>query len=222
MNYLALCQRLRQEAGLSGTGPISVLNQTGEMKRVVDWVAAAYEDIQNLHATWRFLRTSFSFSTINTVQDYTPATVSLTDHATWIKQDIRLYSAVSDEALLAYYPWEMFRQAYFIGSNRTLTGRPSAVTVRPNNALALWSIPDDVYTVNGEYYKTAQTMSANDSNPLLPARFHMIIVWKGLIYYGAYAGADERYVHGQNEYRKLIAHLEQDQLEDMTYGGPLA
>ena len=222
MNYLALCQRLRQEAGLSGTGPTSVLSQTGEMKRVVDWAASAYEDIQNLHATWRFLRNDFSFPTIASTQDYTPAAVGLTEFASWIKEDIRLYSSLSDEQLLEYHPWEIFRQAYFIGTQRTQTGRPTIVTVKPDNALALCQIPDAVYTVNGQYYKSAQVMSANADTPVIPTRHQLIIVWRGLMYYGAYAGADEKYTHGQNEYKKMLFALEYDQLEDMTYGEPLA
>jgi hypothetical protein len=222
VNFLSLCQRLRQEAGLSGSGPTSVLSQAGEMKRVVDWVSSAYEDIQNLHATWRFLRNDFSFSTIASTQDYTPAAVSLTEHASWVKNDIRLYSAVNDEDFLEYYPWEIFRQAYLFGSHRTLTGRPQVVTVKPNNALCFWPIPDAVYTTTGEYYKTAQIMTANASTPVIPSRFQMIIVWKALTHYGAYAGADEKYAHGTNEYKKLLSMLEYDQLEDTTFGEPLA
>lgn len=222
MNYLSLCQRLRQEAGLSGTGPASVLNQTGEMKRIVDWIAAAYEDIQNLYATWKFLREDFSFSTIASTQDYTPAAVSITEFASWIKRDIRIYSSVTDETFLEYQPWEVFREAYFFGSHRSQTGRPTVVTVRPNNTLTLWSIPDAVYTVNGEYYKSAQVMSANADTPVIPSRFQLIIVWKALTYYGAYAGAEEKYAHGSNEYKRLISLLEFDQLEDFTFGEPLA
>lgn len=222
MNFLSLCQRLRQEAGLSGTGPASVLSQVGEMKRIVDWISGAYEDIQNLHATWRFLRTDFSFPTIISTQDYTPAAVSLTDFGSWIKKDVRIYSAVNDEDFLEYSPWEIFREDRYFGPHRTQAGRPTHFTIKPNNALALWQIPDAVYTVNGEYYKAAQEMTANASTPLIPSRFQMIIVWKGLMHYGAYAGADEKYAHGSNEYRRLVAHLEADQLEDFTFGEPLA
>lgn len=192
------------------------------MKRIVDWISSAYEDIQNLHATWRFLRNDFSFSTIISTQDYTPAAVSLTDFAHWIKTDIRIYSAVADEYFLDYCPWEIFREAYFFGSNRTQSGRPTVVTVKPNNALALWQIPDAVYTVNGEYYKSAQIMSANADIPVIPARYQMIIVWKALLHYGAYAGAEEKYAHGNNEYKKILSMLEFDQLEDTTFGEPLA
>ncbi len=222
MDFLSICQRLRQEAGLSGVGPASVLSQTGEMKRVVDWVTAAYQDIQDLHATWRFLREDFSFSTIASVQDYTPAAVSLTDFASWVKEDIRIYESVSDESQLEYYPWLIFRKSFYFGSNRTVTGRSTVVTVRPDNTLTLWQIPSSIYTVNGEYYKSAQEMSGNADVPVLPSRFHMMIVWKALMHYGAYAGADEKYAHGNNQYKSLLPLLEMDQLEDLTYGEPLA
>jgi len=222
VNFLSICQRLRQEAGLSGTGPASVLGQVGEMKRIVDWASSGYEDIQNLHATWCFLRTDFSFSTIANTQDYTPTAVALTDFSEWIKNDIRIYSSAADESQLEYHPWDVFRQAFLYGAQRTQTGRPSVVTVKPNNALALWALPDGVYTVNGEYYKSAQVMAANADTPVIPTKYQMIIVWKALMHYGAYAGAEEKYAHGSNEYKKLLSMLEYEQLEDFTYGEPLA
>jgi len=193
------------------------------MLRVVEWIAAAYEDIQNTHATWGCLRDDFSFSTIDGTQAYTPAAVSITDHATWIEEDIRIYSSVADESFLDYCMWEDFKIAYMRGTHRSQEGRPSIVSVKPsNNALTLWQLPDAVYTVLGEYYKVPDVLSGDSDSPLFPARFHMIIVWRALMFYGAYVAADEKYAHGQNEYRGLMMDLELDQLEEMVYGEPLA
>jgi hypothetical protein len=193
------------------------------MLRVVEWIAAAYEDIQNTHATWRFLRDDFSFSTIASTQAYTPAAVSINDHATWIEEDMRVYSSVADESFLDYCMWEDFKIAYMRGAHRTQEGRPSIISVKPsNNALTLWQLPDAVYTVLGEYYTVPDVLSGDSDSPVFPARFHMIIVWRALMFYGAYAAADEKYAHGQNEYRGLMMDLELDQLEEMVYGEPLA
>jgi len=222
MNYLALCKRLRQEAGLSGTGPASVLEQTGEMLRVVDWIDGAYEDVQNLHNSWRFLRTDFDFSTIASTSEYTPAAAGLDDHASWIKEDLRLYSSVADEDFLEYCPWDEFRTTYQFGSRRTQEERPKVVTVKPDNSLRFWPIPDAVYTVDGEYYKAAESMSANDDEPNFPARLHMILVWKGLMYYGTWAAAEESYARGEREYNRVKALLEFSELEDWGHGDPLA
>jgi hypothetical protein len=222
MNFLSLAKRLRQEAGISGTGPATVLSQTGEMLRVVDWILAAYEDIQNAHTSWRFLRTNFSFSTVDGQQQYTPAQAGVTDMGSWVQEGISLYSSAADEQFLTYTPWDNFKAVYGIGTHRTTKGRPTVVSVTPANSLALWQLPDAVYACLGEYYKTAATMTADADIPNIPARFHMAIVWKALMYYGAYAAADEKYAHGKNEFGRLMRQMELDQLEDFTYGEPLA
>ena len=49
MNFLSLCQRLRSEARIPGTGPSSVTGQTGELAKIVEWITTAYEDIQANH-----------------------------------------------------------------------------------------------------------------------------------------------------------------------------
>ena len=222
LTFLALAQRLRQEAGISGSGPTTVVSQTGEMKRVVDWILTAYEDIQTAHTSWRFLRSTFSFSTVDGQQSYTPAQAGITDMGAWITDTISLYSSASDEQFLSYVPWDFFKAVYGIGTNRTVESRPNVVTVTPGNSLSLWQLPDAVYTCKGEYYQTADTMAVDADTPVIPRRFQMAIVWKALTYYGAYAAADEKYLHGKNEYRRLMRLLELDQLEDFTYGDPLA
>uniref|UniRef100_A0A6M3K6F0 Uncharacterized protein n=1 Tax=viral metagenome TaxID=1070528 RepID=A0A6M3K6F0_9ZZZZ len=222
MNYLALCQRLRQEAGISGTGPSTVTGQTGEYARVVSWVAGAYEDVQRTYKNWRFLRTEFSFSAISGVQEYTPAAVSLDDLAAWKRESVRVYDSAADETELLYVPWDDFRRSYKYGSNRTQSGRPTVVSIQPSNSLILWPIPDAAYTVNGEYYKTADTFADNTDEPIFDDRFHMIIVWKALMHYGGYEAADEAYARGEREYNRILARMQLDCLDDMTFGEPLA
>ena len=207
---------------MPGTGPVSVIGQTGQMGQVVDWVAAAYNDVQTEHATWRFLRTDFDFDTIATVNTYTAAAISITDLATWVKESFQIYSAVTDEQYLWFEPWETFRPVYRFGSNRTQSVRPSIISIKPNNSLILWAIPDDTYTVTGERYKSSAVMTADVDVPNFPDRFHMALVWKGLMYYGAFTGAEEKYAQGQNEYGRLLRDLEIDQLEEPLYGDPLA
>jgi len=225
MNFLELVQRLHSEAGIQGAAPATVIGQTGMNLRVVNWTLTAYEEIQGLHETWLFRQEEFSFPTIATVQNYTTASVSLDDLAAWkIEPDgsgIRIYSAVSDESDLSYYPWDQFRAIYKFGSFRTQSERPSEFSIKPDMSMDLWPIPDAVYTVNGEYIKKVQTMTANDDEPVIPD-YHMIIVWRGLMYYGAFEGANDAYSHGQTEYKKLLAKLTINQLPKIVWGAPLA
>jgi hypothetical protein len=229
MNFLELVQRLHQEAGLQGTAPATVIAQTGMNKRLVDWCIEADKEIQRLHETWLFRQAEFTFPTINGVQNYTRAGVGLTDLASW-KYDpdpnnlsgIRLYSAFADEQDLIYIPWEDFRTTYKYGSFRTQTTRPTIFSIKPDMSMDLWAIPDAVYTVNGEYVKQVVAMAANVSVSVIPADYHMAIVWKGLMLYGAFEGAPEAYAHGEKQYNEIKMQLELNQLPRPGWGPSLA
>ena len=224
MTFLEICQRLRSEAGISGSGPTTVVSQTGEIGRVVEWALSAYEDIQNKHTTWEFLQEDFTFSTVDGTQSYAPADVDLDDLGSWKTgdADLTIYSSVADEQYLIYCMWENFKINYMFGSTRTQEGRPTIVTIKPDNAMLLWTIPDAVYTVTGEYYKKAQTMALDADEPIIPSQFQMIIVWRGLMFYGAYSGDSSAYTHGEREYKNLLRKLEKEQLAAFNWGAPLA
>lgn len=227
MNYLQLCQRLRSEAGVSGSGPSGVTGQTGFHLKLVEWVASAYQDIQNQHDNWLFLQEDFSFSTTIGTRAYTPLDAGISDLERWKRNeygDMRCYSSVGvqDEQSLDYIPWENYKPIYLFGTNRTASGRPTYFSVKPNKTLDLHHVPDQIYTINGEYFQTPDIMSGNLDEPVFPSNFHMIIVWRALMMYGAYDAADEKYVQGKNEYRKLLKKIEADQLPEYSFGAPLA
>lgn len=222
MNFLELSQRLHSEAGVAGASHTTVVSQTGMLGRLVNWILSAYEDIQNLHPEWQFLQSSFSFSTVAEQQNYTKTDAGVTDLASWKTKDVRLYSAVTDEVELVYHPWDDFRLAYKSGSSRTQEERPSVYSIKYDLSMDLWPIPDAVYTVNGEYFKQAQTMTLDADEPVIPNQYHMIIVWRALMFYGAKIGADEVYAHGNNEYGRILRRLELNQLPRFVWGKPLA
>ena len=184
--------------------------------------------MQGEHPTWLFRTDDFSFQTQANIGAYTAATAGISDLAAW-KFDpdsnnlsgIRLYSSEQDEQDMVYLSWDLFKANYRFGAARLQVQRPSTFSVKPDMSLDFWPIPDAAYTVNGEYIKRIATMAENDDEPILPD-FHMIIVWRALMYYGAFQGAPEAFAHGQNEYRKLLARLEENQLPKVQWGPPLA
>lgn len=46
--YLELCQAFREDIGIAGTGPATVVGQTGILGRIVRWIADADITIQAL------------------------------------------------------------------------------------------------------------------------------------------------------------------------------
>lgn len=223
--FLQLCQKLRQEAGISGNGPTSVIGQAGEMKRVVDWIARAYEDLQNSEGNWNFLLSDFDFPTIIGTQEYTPMAVNLPEHETWLVNSFRVYNTaagVDDEVWLRYWAWESFRDAYIRSGNRDTLGRPIAWTIRPTDkAVVLWPLPDTDYTIVGEYFKRPQVMVENIDEPIFPRQFHDVLMWRALMWYATYESAPELYATGQTEFNRLMSKLRRDQLPQITAGGSI-
>jgi len=224
MTFLQLCQRLRQEAGVSGTGPATVLSQTGESGKLVDWILSAYEDIQNRHNNWDFLRTELSFQTIAGTNNYVNTAIAADEHGEWAKHSFRSYltsSGVNGEQYMYWMNWADFREIYEFGSSRSTTGEPRYITQKPDTSLIVWPTPDAIYTINLEYFKRAQTMEANADLPLIPVSHHMAIVWRALMFYAGQANAPELYQVGEREFKRLLRKLESEQLQQIEFGSPL-
>jgi len=220
MNFLQGVQRLRIEAGISGSGPTSVVGQVGELSELVEWYNSAYEDIQNLHRNWRFLWGEFSFDLIIDTVSYTAAAAGYSDLNEWKLDDVRVYLDSADEDQLIYEIWDDFKAVRQIGT--VSTGRPTHFSISPNNSIAFWPTPDQTYTAVGEYYKSAETLSGNTDEPIFPSQYHMAIVWRALMFYAAGLSAAEKYTHGHTEYRRIMRAMEVTQLPQIVWGEPLA
>lgn len=221
MTFLQLCQRLRQEAGISGTGPSAVTGQTGEMKRVVDWINAAWMDIQIDHIRYDWMKGSFTLTLAGSDAEYAASDASITDLREWDRESLKVYeTSTADETELTFVPYDEFRSAYMVGT--IPTGRPEVFTVKPDKTMRFWPTPSGTFTVTGEYHKAASEMAADADEPGMPDEFHMAIVYRALQKYARYESAPEIYDDAKEEYRRMRNALRINQTGEMTLGGALA
>jgi hypothetical protein len=223
MDFLALCKRLRQEAGISGTGPSAVTNQTGEMGRVVGWIGAAWSEIQMLHQNWMWMRGSFSFNTTLNDYDYTPANAGISERfRQWDTETLRIYKTsegVGNEFDLPYIPYNQYLRLYLTGTQTA--NRPICFTIGPDMKLLLGPKPNGIYTVSGEYWKSEQELAADDDEPELPSEFHMMIVWWALEHYGLFESAGEVIIRAKKKIKFFKPRLEKNQLPMMEQADTL-
>ena len=229
MNYLALVNRARVECGVGGAStPLTTAqNLTGESARIAAWVNSAWMDIQTAKDDWEFMRFGFQFNTTAQVQIYksTDAAVALPLFSNWKRDSFRcstLGQAYKDEQLMNYMDYNTFRNLYQYGNMRTTYARPVVVSVTPEKYLGFGSIPDAAYVIVGEYYTTPVPMSADADTPLLFDRFHMMIVYRAMTFYGSYEAAAEVVDRGTKEFTRLMNRLDIDGLPTITSGPPLA
>lgn len=235
MTYLTLCVEARQECRVSGTGPAAVTGQAGTLKRIVDWVAQAYTEIQERREDWRWLRSTFTVDTVADTDTYaygdctdSRLSATITRFRRWWLEDgddsnVTLYltsGGVGGEAYLTPISWSDFRARYKRGTQTN--SQPVHIAIDPQNNLVLGPKPDAIYTLNGEYQMGPQTLAADDDVPEMPARFHRLIVCRAMEKYGASENALEVFQRGGLEGDHLERRLELGQLPGVTLAGPLA
>jgi hypothetical protein len=225
--FLELCQRTAQEAGIGpGTVPTTVLAQTGELRRIVNWVASSWFDIQAAHKDWKFLRKSVSFQTVLGTATYTPSMAGADWFGRWVKDSFRVWktaTGIKSEIPLEFMPYEWWRDMYQIGAMRSAYSQPMRVTVTPDRSLGLGPVPLDGYTIDGDYYGAPVELMNDTDIPLLPDGHNpMIIVNGALMSYGVFFSAPEVYQSAKIDFDKMYSQLRDEQLPPITLGGALA
>jgi len=212
--YLELCQDVRAEAGLSGTGPSSVLNQSGMYQRIVRWTQQAYAEILRMH-TWSFLwaRVSPTLTIGQTAYIGTDFTPDITDLGR-IYAGKMLDLTSTGTPRIYYRPWDVVDR--MLTANPTTTGRPQYFTRRPDDKIVFYPEPDFAYEVQIDYLREKHTLAANADVPLVPGNdLQQIIVYKALEYYAMHDENPAAGSHGLRQFNMLLSELHE------RYGPPL-
>jgi hypothetical protein len=225
MNLLQLVNQARVECGVSGPALSTAQNLSGESLRMAAWVKQAWIDIQTSKEDWLFMRNSFFFNTTANVWQYSATAAGLLDFGNWKRDSFRCSTVGfdhKDEQLMNFMEWTTYRNLYQYANMRQTYARPVVVSIMPNKDLAFGAIPNLAYVIDGEYYTQPVDLVADADVPLIPSRYHMMIVYRAMMYYGGYESAPEVLSRGDFEYRRQYSRMEIDQLPTIVSGPPLA
>ena len=205
MTYLEMCQKLVRDLGLQNTIS-SVADQTGMDKKIVDWIADADEYIQSLWIDWNFLWSEFA---VNTIAD-TILITAPSDFGNWDKESFYIDYTTDDWVKLYYLDYLEWRFTY--GTGVQVSDEPNRFVLLPNHNINLEPIPDKVYALTANYWKTPTRMTANASTSLIPVRFQRIILVQAKIYYSEHDEFPTVYELATKEYAALLKDLEAAEL----------
>lgn len=216
MNFLSLCKRLRQEAGYSGSGPASVTGQTGESKRVVDWINDAWLDIQGMRPDWRFMLEPFS------------VTLSIGESTATLATDFKDLSAKA--VIVTRADGSKFKPEILLPEdmrslkreNTDIPSYPRYVSVDSAGLMTVFPSCAEEVTISGDYYVVPSEMTDNNDIPRLPPEYHMTIVWKALLEVGGFDEAGNTWQRANNRYTQGIDAINGTQLPQIKLGGPVA
>lgn len=221
MNFLQLAKRTRQECGISGDGPAATEGQSGIYAKIIEWVKAAHEELQQLHVDWNF-DWGREDCPLTPGQDvYEPVDLWGLPFKLHAKDGCFIYRADQGDRIkywLTELPWEEFRQLRM--SN--VSGIPTYMALSPDKKLHFYPTPNDGLVLKLEYFKLPQVLAANTDVPRIPERYHMAIVWRAVM---MWCGHDENpalFQVANGNYRELIRKMMVTELPAMRTPGALA
>ncbi len=226
MNFLALVNRLKRKCVVPGAKLTSLTGQPEEINRLIDFINEAWMDLQVSREDWIWMRSSASCETIAGKATYSPAgDFGLTDFANWQKESFRNYvtsAGVVSEIHMEPIRYEQWRNTYQFGATREVQTRPIEFTVTPTLSIGCGPTPSGEYTITGDYFRMPSELVLPDDTPGMPPQYHMMLVYRAMMYYGATEAATEVYQEGAIEYKRFISLLGLNQLDAFETGGALA
>lgn len=243
MNFLAICQRAAVECGVASGSAIqvvlpTVVGATGSLGRIVGWVNDAWTDLQMDHEDWTWMRSSnllgagVSFMTVSGQASYPLGTglgtvgIAVDDFGKWDREAFRCDTSTigfRDEMFLDEIPYDSWRDSYMLGAMRSVMTRPIAIAIGPDQSLNLGPPPNGQYTITGDYYIAPTEMVLDTDVPFgLPARFHMLIIYRAMLKYAGYESAPEVFERATAENAGMYSQLLSVRAPRMTFGGCLA
>lgn len=207
MTFLELCVRVRQESGISGEGPLSVVGQQGILAKVVEWVRQADNDIQSMHTDWSFLWRTADATLTTDVRLYDRIALGLAD-----MQELTEISI--DGEPLQEMTWAVFKQYKFntdVGKQR-----PASFAFRPDGLMMVYPVPNADYATTVEYYAAVEPLLLNDDESAIPVIYHDAILQKALMYYASHEEDNSLYQVANARYEQKLSELSAACLPDIT------
>ncbi len=239
MDYLALLNRFASEADLSTTFSATT-GLTGQDLRAAQWVNQAYTEIQESKSAWNWRKAEATG--VETIAIGDTSVTLLGASANFEKllpydptghPFVLFYQnavGVTDAQECYLLPYHEFNGYYDSGRFNNSSGRPQFCTITPTGTLRFFPKADVAYKIKYAHTTTLQTLSATSDTPVMPTRYHMLIVYLALTYYGASNEVNrivQRLGVGLNDpdapkgspLRTMYRDLCRDQLQGMSYFG---
>lgn len=199
MDFLTLCQALRREAGIQGSGPAAVTGQSGMYEKLVGWVQEAYREILKMHP-WRFAWARATTSVSSGTAEYA-SLAGITDLGRIYRASVRDMTSAGTP-VLRYIDWPEFDR---LGA---ASGAPTVWTRRPDDAICFWPTPDATYSLRLDYQRDGHALADSTDEPIIPdASLHKVIVYKALTYYGMHDENVSAMQHGERQFWMLIGQM---------------
>ena len=201
MTFLEIVRKANIFCGLQG-GIDSVTYATGVQKTLVEFVNAAYLDIQLLRDNWAWMQkytSSFLWGALSTEQVNAG-----------VNKYVSLYNSENvDMTYVDYYIW-------LTSSSFTRVDVPNFFTIVPETNAVIVSPVNDTVTINYVAAIDPEELTTNTQVPKMPSRYHNIIVYKAAMEVASMLGNAEIRNENAARYDLMLCQLLRNQNLPLT------
>tara|TARA_E500000318_G_scaffold1440_1_gene1900 strand:- start:2189 stop:2851 length:663 start_codon:yes stop_codon:yes gene_type:complete len=181
MNYLELINAVLRE--VNEVELTAIASSRGIQTSVSDFINKAQRDIINSEVEWPFTVAAGTITTIAGQAEYTkPANSKTIDFDSFTVQE----SASTAEKVLKFISFNEYLERLNesdTNPNASAQALPQYVYFTPDENIGLSPVPDaSTYTARYYYYATHTDMTAAADVPVIPERFHDVIVNRARYY----------------------------------------
>lgn len=181
MNYLQLINAVLRE--VNEVELTAIASARGIQTSVSDFINKAQRDIINSEVEWPFTVVAGTITTVAGQAEYTkPANSKTIDFDSFTVQE----SASTAEKILKFVSFNEYLERLNesdTNPNASAQALPQYVYFTPDENIGLSPVPDaSTYTVRYYYYATHTDMTAATDVPVIPERFHDVIVNRARYY----------------------------------------
>lgn len=181
MTYKELCNAVLRE--LNEVEITNVTSTRGIQSAITDFINKAQRDIINSEVEWPFTIQNDSDTTVDGQRLYAFESDAKTlKWSTFTVQE----TASLPEKRLSYISYDEYLDLYHESDTNpdgSAEGLPEYVYHTPDNKYGLSPTPDkSTYTIRYAYYATNTDMAANTDTPIIPDRFHDVIINRAKYY----------------------------------------
>lgn len=195
MNYLRIMQLTDMACGLQGD--IDTVNNLKDIQvNIAEFVNLAYYDVQVMRDDWKFMQ-----RTLVTSVSQMDATILNANVGKWIK----LYYNNREVRFVTY-------DEYLTSDWTVTSGPPKMYTIVPETNQVVFNNLDKTYSIKARYVTVPDVLEADSDVPILPIRFHNILVYKAASDFGSWLGNSEIEDRNMTKYDTLLLQLKRSEI----------
>lgn len=227
MNLLQLVQRLHRESGRAGSGPTTLVDASKEVLRLADKINDAWVQLQQEPRGWKWMRRSGTLSLAAGLTERTAVDFGIEGFGRW-RRPTRHYTIRCLDPTNPQNVWDLqwadhdrFVRAFV--DSPIEPGYASAWSIGPNEELLIAPAGVIDLQLKADWISDVTELVADADTPNMPARHHMLLVWRALVDAGKADAAIEDVSRATDALNTMLDNLISDQTDEIAWQpSPLA